>query len=269
LLSSSAPGHDCIQWTQTIYFPDYEVGSQPYVQVTIYNGGKDDVDEMEGEQDKPILGQCNFNIFEVLEKSKEAGEGLNQSLDYGRGSITMYAHESQTSTIFDANDVAKSHVPTSHRRRMLLQFRALNVKNIEGTNFSLGLGRSDPFFCISKKHNNPETGRIRWQRVYKSQVIMNHLNPLWEEFHIHLDDLCDDDLNRPLRMELWDYESTGNHRLMGQVEVSPNILMARKSRIGNADRSQSLHFHPSEDAKRGNARYDVVGELIVLQAKIL
>jgi len=184
-------------------------------------------------------------------------------------SITMYAHASHSPILYIPNDSVKSHVNTNHRRRMLLQFRALNVKNIEGGNFTLGLGRSDPFVTLSKKYNNPENGKIRWQRVYKSPVIMNHLNPLWEEFHIHLDDLCDEDLNRPLLMELWDYESSGNHRLMGTVEASPNIFIARRSRIGNADRTQSLNFHPSEDShKRGSTRYDVVGEFIVLQARL-
>lgn len=185
-----------------------------------------------------------------------------------RTSVTMFAHTSQSS-MYIPNDSVKSHVNTTHRRRMLLQFRALNVKNIEGGTFALGLGRSDPFLTVSKKYNNPETGRIRWQRVYKSPVIMNHLNPLWEEFHIHLDDLCDDDMNRPLLIELWDYQSSGNHRLIGTVEASPNIFIARRSRIGNADRTQSLAFHPSDDSHtKGKTRYDVVGELIVLHAKL-
>jgi hypothetical protein len=81
---SAAPEHDCIKWTQTVYLPDYESGSQPYVQVSIYNGGNEKSHELD-EEDRPMLGQCNFNIFEVLEKSKEAGEGMNQSLDYGHG----------------------------------------------------------------------------------------------------------------------------------------------------------------------------------------
>ena len=170
----------------------------------------------------------------------------------------MFAHESRISTMYTSNE---SYATINHRRRMLLQFRALNVKNIEGGNFSLGLGRSDPFLTLSKKYNNPESGRIRLQRVYKSEAIMNHLNPLWKEFHIHLDDLCDEDLNRPLVMELWDYEASGRHRLLGQVEASPKIFIAQRSRIGNADRSQSLHFHL-------HSRDDVMGELIVLQAKV-
>ena len=88
LIYSSTPEHNCIKWAQTIYFPDYELGSQPYVQVSIYSGGKEEVDASEDEEEEEgnhLLGQCNFNIFEVLEKSKEAGEGCKQSLDYGRG----------------------------------------------------------------------------------------------------------------------------------------------------------------------------------------
>jgi hypothetical protein len=180
----------------------------------------------------------------------------------------MYAHESYSPTTYNVNDSIKSHVNTNHRRRILLRFRALNVKNIEGSTFALGLGRSDPFLTLSKKHSSPESGRVRWQRVYKSEPIMNHANPVWEEFQIHLDDLCDDDLNRPLLIQIWDYEASGKHRPIGQVEASTSLLMERRSRVGNADRKQSLHFQrPDNSGQRGMTRDDVLGELIVLQAK--
>ncbi len=84
-ISNAPEGGNFIRWTQTVYFPDYEIGSQPYVQVTIYNSdGKQETHEL-NDDEQTMLGQCNFNMFEVLEKSKEAGEGLTISLDHGRG----------------------------------------------------------------------------------------------------------------------------------------------------------------------------------------
>lgn len=85
ILHSAALEWNCIKWTRTIYLPDYEIGSQPYVQVSIYNGGDKGESHELNDEDQSLLGQCNFNIFEVLEKSKEAGEGLAVSVDYGHG----------------------------------------------------------------------------------------------------------------------------------------------------------------------------------------
>ena len=56
-----------------------------------------------------------------------------------------------------------------------LQVRGLDIKNVEPGLF--GLGRSDPFFEISKKDFDHSISYVKWNVVYRSEHIKNHLNP--------------------------------------------------------------------------------------------
>jgi len=45
-----------------------------------------------------------------------------------------------------------------------LHFRGLDIKNVEPGLF--GLGRSDPFFEISKKNSDHASGVVRWYAIH-------------------------------------------------------------------------------------------------------
>lgn len=53
--------------------------------------------------------------------------------------------------------------------------------------------------------------------VWKSAKIDNTLNPTWVPAKIPMTTLCNGDLQRPLRIEVVDWESSGKHQPMGQV----------------------------------------------------
>ena len=48
------------------------------------------------------------------------------------------------------------------------------MKNVEPGFF--GLGRSDPFFEVAKKDADFALGQLRWNTVYRSEHIDNHLS---------------------------------------------------------------------------------------------
>ena len=76
------------------------------------------------------------------------------------------------------------------------------------------LGTSDPFLVISRM-NEDETYTVVW----KSNKIDNTLNPKWSYTKILLSTLCNNDLLRPIRIEVFDFHSSGNHISMGGINI--------------------------------------------------
>jgi hypothetical protein len=48
-----------------------------------------------------------------------------------------------------------------------------------------------------------------WTVVWKNEPVMNNLNPKFPASRIKMMPLCNGDIDRPLRVALWDYESDG------------------------------------------------------------
>ena len=81
-------------------------------------------------------------------------------------------------------------------------------------------GTSDPFLEISRIN---EDGK--YNVVWKNNRIDNSLSPKWGEAKIPMATLCNGDLDRPLIIEIWDWDSNGKHQSMGQVKTSPRALL--------------------------------------------
>lgn len=56
--------------------------------------------------------------------------------------------------------------------------------------------------------------------VWKSTKIDNSLNPIWAATKIPMGALCNGDVHRPLKLEIFDWDSNGKHESMGQVYIS-------------------------------------------------
>ena len=109
---------------------------------------------------------------------------------------------------------------------MRLQFKGANLKNVEGM-----FSKSDPFFELSKKVSN--AGGLTWDNVHRSPPIKNNLNPEWETAIIELSTLCDGDLDLPIQVSVFDYESSGKHKAMGKFETTVNGII-QGARNGSA-----------------------------------
>jgi hypothetical protein len=57
---------------------------------------------------------------------------------------------------------------------------------------------------------------------------------------MNLEALCYCDLSWPLLIRVCDYQSTGNHRIIGCFETNLQLLMDNVSVKGNADRSKAF-----------------------------
>lgn len=67
--------------------------------------------------------------------------------------------------------------------------------------------KSDPFLTLSRP-NRSGTGLVQ---LRKTETIMNNLNPDWKLLYIPLAELCDADLNMPLRIDVYDEDKSSRH----------------------------------------------------------
>ena len=79
---------------------------------------------------------------------------------------------------------------------------------------------SDPFLLISRMN---EDGTFT--QVWKNEKISNNLNPNWPPVGIPMAQLCNGDIERPLRIEIFDFEKSGHHHSMGEVRFILKILL--------------------------------------------
>ena len=101
--------------------------------------------------------------------------------------------------------------------------------------------------------------------VFRSQYITDHLNPLWDEFTLSLEELCYGDVNWPMKITVFDYNSNGVHKEIGLVETSIHEMSQRVAIRGNADREVAFELL-KEDTNTNTAK--TRGLVVVLQADI-
>ena len=102
------------------------------------------------------------------------------------------------------------------------KLHGIKLKNTEGF-----LRKSDPFFEINRKDD--AGGGATWTTVFRSDVVMDNLDPEWKNAAIELSVLCGGNLNLPLLVKIFDYEKDGKHDLMGTFETSVSGLVAAAS----------------------------------------
>lgn len=99
-------------------------------------------------------------------------------------------------------------------------FNAYKLVNKEGF-----FGTSDPFLVFLRCNEDGS-----YSKVWESAVVNNSLSPHWAQAKIPLSKLCNGDIHRPLRLEIYDYEKSGKHVFMGQVsEVSVNFFISQRN----------------------------------------
>ncbi len=96
-----------------------------------------------------------------------------------------------------------------------IKFSGVKLDNKDGW-----FGKSDPFYYVSKMGTDGT-----FTRVWQSEVIMNNLNPNWRETPIPVGILCNGDHSRPLRIEVFDWEESGSHQLIGNADTNLSLIL--------------------------------------------
>lgn len=81
-------------------------------------------------------------------------------------------------------------------------------------------GKSDPFFVLQK--SRPDGSYVT---VHKSEVVKNDLNPKWKPTKVPLQVICNGDVDRAIRLQVYDWESSGKHELIGECLTSVASLL--------------------------------------------
>uniref|UniRef100_A0A669E4C4 Copine 4 n=1 Tax=Oreochromis niloticus TaxID=8128 RepID=A0A669E4C4_ORENI len=75
--------------------------------------------------------------------------------------------------------------------------------------------KSDPFLEIHRLNDDATL-----QLVYRTETVMNNLNPVWKTFKVSLNSLCSGDHERKLQCTVWDWDSNGKHDYIGEFEAT-------------------------------------------------
>ena len=145
-----------------------------------------------------FLGQAETTIAEIV----SAGSVFRKNLEkIQQGDIEVRVEE-----LIDNHDL------------LTLQFRGIKLDKKDF------FGKSDPFFTISKAN---EAGG--YTIVHKSEFIKITLNPNWQRFKVKVQTLCNGDIDRELKIEVFDWNANGDHKLIGmcnttvrELEENPN-----------------------------------------------
>ena len=141
-----------------------------------------------------VMGTALFEVGQILGTKGNVG---SKSLQMG-GAIYVNIERS---------------IPEGDSGKMLLQLRGIKLKNCQS------LGRvSSPFYELYRKIDRP-TG-ASWISVYRSNVIRTDLNPLWTGTTLDIEATCNGDLNRSMKLMVWDHRKSGKHKLMGEFETT-------------------------------------------------
>jgi len=217
-----------------IFFLEFGSSEVTNIEVSIWNkvdGGKD-----------YFIGSA---VFEATTVFQEPGRTASEQIGR-RTTSRLFMH------------VEKSRIGSA-TGKLDLRLRGLDMKNVEPGIF--GLGRSDPFYEISKKDTDYSISHVKWNVVYRSETVHNHLNPSWKPASIGVEELCYGKLECPLRIQVLDYNDNGKHKVIGEYETTVTELQSHISVKGNADRDQAIQLGREE----GNETY---GLLCVLQATL-
>jgi hypothetical protein len=98
----------------------------------------------------------------------------------------------------------------------------LGLKGTKLTNTEGFMRKSDPFYELSSKRDG--AGGLTWDNVHRSDVVKDNLNPTWKEATVPLSILNQGDMDKPVLITVYDYESSGKHVIMGSVETTVKAL---------------------------------------------
>lgn len=179
-----------------------------------------------------LLGEGVFTLSNLM---TSRGQGLAIELQRGkrahRGTLIVRGE-----SVHNTRDILR------------VQFKGTKLANKDGL-----FGRSDPYIVAYKLREDNS-----WVRVWQSEVIDNNLNPTWGIAEIPLQQLCNGDIDRPVKFEIFDYDNPQRSETMGEIETSVRAL------VDNPSRSYDV----IEIAKKSKKSYKNSGTLTTTIAQI-
>ncbi|KAL3911770.1 MAG: hypothetical protein SGARI_001482 [Bacillariaceae sp.] len=181
-----------------------------------------------------VMGTALFEVGEVLGSRGNVG---SKSLQTGGA---VYAHIERCRE-------------DGQKGKFRFQMRAFRLKNAQSLGFT-----SSPVFEMLRKVERP-TGAT-WVKVYSSNVVKSDLNPMWNDSLLDIESICNGDLDRAMKIVLWDHRKGGRHKHMGEFETTINGLL--NARETESDGGEAVAFTVNKHEK-------AVGICKVMKASII
>ncbi|XP_065114604.1 copine-3 isoform X1 [Paramisgurnus dabryanus] len=145
--------------------------------------------------DDDFLGELECTLGQIVSSSKLVRPlVLKNKKPAGKGTITITAEEIKDNRVVNFE----------------MEARKLDNKDF--------FGKSDPYLEF---YRQTETG---WQLAHRTEVVKNNLNPCWRPFKISLQSLCGGNMEKPIKIECYDYDNDGSHDLIGIFETNMKRL---------------------------------------------
>ncbi|OMJ92778.1 hypothetical protein SteCoe_4412 [Stentor coeruleus] len=105
--------------------------------------------------------------------------------------------------------IARIEENSSNNDEVVLQFQGSNIEDV-----SSFFSPFEPFFYLYRVLPNSEK-----LRIYMSEYS-HGTDPLWKPFTKKIQDLCHDDFDMKLLLEIYDYKTIGDHEYIGSTEFT-------------------------------------------------
>ncbi|KAL4422477.1 hypothetical protein ABPG75_008674 [Micractinium tetrahymenae] len=107
--------------------------------------------------------------------------------------------------------------------------------------------QSDPFLRVLKLRQGTEDD---WVPVCKTEVRDNNPDPVWMPLEVDIRQLCSAEEQRPLKLQVFDFKTSGSHVLIGETTTSLAALLQLAA--GPADQRSLELTAPPSSKKGGN-----------------
>ncbi|XP_039973775.1 copine-4 [Xiphias gladius] len=145
-----------------------------------------------GPKEADFLGSVECTLGQIVSQRKLSKALLRPGGTVGKAIITITAEE------LTGND---DYIELS-----------FSARKLDDKDF---FSKSDPFLEIYRLNDD-----ATMQLVYRTETVMNNLNPVWKTFKVSLNSLCSGDHERKLQCTVWDWDSNGKHDYIGEFEAT-------------------------------------------------
>ncbi|XP_070692198.1 copine-4 [Pempheris klunzingeri] len=145
-----------------------------------------------GLKEADFLGSVECTLGQIISQRKLSKALLRPGGTVGKAIITITAEE------LTGND---DYIELS-----------FSARKLDDKDF---FSKSDPFLEIYRLNDD-----ATMQLVYRTETVMNNLNPVWKTFKVSLNSLCSGDHERKLQCTVWDWDSNGKHDYIGEFEAT-------------------------------------------------
>ncbi|XP_061573714.1 copine-4 isoform X1 [Cololabis saira] len=145
-----------------------------------------------GLREADVLGSVECTLGQIISQRKLSKALLRPGGTVGKTIVTISAEE------LTGND---DYIELS-----------FSARKLDDKDF---FSKSDPFLEIYRVNDD-----ATMQLVYRTETVMNNLNPMWKTFKVSLNSLCSGDHERKLQCTVWDWDSNGKHDYIGEFEAT-------------------------------------------------